>query len=55
MILSLLVIITIWIFPILLSIFTGNWWLVFLYAVWWMPAGFLTGLILILTNLMKAV
>jgi|LakMenE01Jun11ns_1017448.scaffolds.fasta_scaffold9950674_3 hypothetical protein len=51
--LSILIIIAIWIFPIVLSALVGNWWLILLYAVWWMPAGFLTGVILILTKYEK--
>jgi hypothetical protein len=50
---AILLVILIWMFPVILSAYTRNWWLCFLYAVWWMPAAFLTGIILILTKYEK--
>jgi len=28
----------IWVFPVIISFITGNWWLILLYSVWWIPA-----------------
>ena len=33
--------IVLWIFPIIISIYLENFWYVFLYIVWWLPAVFI--------------
>lgn len=37
----LLLMILIWLFPIGLSIYKDNYWLIFLYLIWWLPTTFL--------------
>ena len=38
LLLILLLMILIWLFPIGLSIYKDNYWLIFLYLIWWLPA-----------------
>jgi len=40
-----LLIIAIWLFPLILCAVTGNWWLMFIYFAWWIPASILTRLL----------
>ena len=40
-----LLLIIVWIFPILISFYTHNFWFILLYIVWAIPAAFLTILI----------
>lgn len=44
-ILLLLIVVVIWSFPVIISFITGDWWLILLYWVWWIPALLFTGLI----------
>lgn len=44
--LSVIFIIWIWLFPVFLSAYKDNWWLLFTYIVWWFPAIIITGIIL---------
>jgi len=39
-------IVFVWLFPIVISIYKDEYWHIFLYAVWWLPAGIFTGFIL---------
>jgi hypothetical protein len=43
-----LFVIIIWLFPIIISFIICNFWLIFLYFVWWIPAIFLTKFLLII-------
>ncbi len=40
-----LLLIIVWIFPVLISFYTYNFWFILLYVVWAIPAAFLTILI----------
>lgn len=51
--LCLAIIIAIWCTPITISIFTGNWWFIFLYAVWLLPATLFTVLIVTIWDNIK--
>jgi hypothetical protein len=38
LILTMISFIAMWFGPIVIALITGNWWLVLLYTVWWIPA-----------------
>lgn len=42
-----IIMITMWIFPILLSIYEDNYWFLLSYIIWWFPAIIITCLIII--------
>lgn len=48
--LSVLVIIWIWMFPVFLSAWKDNWWLLFIYTVWWLPSIVLTSLLIAIND-----
>jgi uncharacterized membrane protein len=48
--LSVILIIWVWLFPVFLSAYKDNWWLLFTYIVWFIPAGIITGIILTFTE-----
>jgi len=35
----------IWLLPVIVAFITGNWYLLFTYAVWWIPAIALTSIV----------
>ena len=35
----------VWAFPILIAIHKDNYWLIFLYAIWWVPSSIYTGIV----------
>jgi hypothetical protein len=35
----------IWLVPVIIALITGNWYLLFTYAVWWIPAIVLTSIV----------
>ena len=43
-IIAILGFLAIWMFPIGLCYFTDNWWLMFIYFAWWLPAIILTNI-----------
>lgn len=43
----LLLILTVWLFPCIISFYAENFWLIFLYIVWWLPASILTAFLAI--------
>jgi hypothetical protein len=49
-IIAILSIVIVWLFPVIISFVTWNFWLILLYFIWWLPASFITGLILVLTE-----
>ena len=49
-IITILSIVIVWLFPVIISFVTWNFWLILLYFIWWLPASFITGLILVLTE-----
>ena len=46
----LIAIIAIWLFPILIAYHEDNYWLIFLYAVWWFPAAIITSITIALVE-----
>lgn len=40
-----IVVIAVWSFPIVIAIHKDNYWIIFLYFVWWMPAGAVSNLL----------
>lgn len=47
-----IIIALIWLFPIGICIYTGDWWLMFLYIVWVIPGSILTLLVSLLIKFM---
>ena len=48
-----LILAAVWLFPIGLCIWKDNWWLIFIYAVWWIPAVIFTVLWKLLIELLS--
>lgn len=47
---SVLLFIWLWLFPVFLSAYKDNWWLLFTYIVWWFPAILITSIILAIND-----
>jgi hypothetical protein len=41
----LIAIIALWLFPILIAYHENNYWLIFLYIIWWFPVTFITQIV----------
>ena len=41
--LIIIILIGVWLFPVWISFITWNFWYIFLYFVWWVPALFISG------------
>ncbi len=44
----LIIILAIWLFPVIISFATWNFWYTFIYIIWWAPAFFLTKILTII-------
>lgn len=44
MILLLIILLAVWLFPVIIAFVTGNFWLILLYVVWWIPAVIITSI-----------
>jgi len=49
-IIGLLLVVIAWLFPVIISFCTYNFWYVFLYFIWWFPASVVTGLVVTITD-----
>lgn len=49
----LLLIIATWAFPIIISLMQNDYWLIFLYVIWWVPASLFTGLLTKIADAIK--
>jgi hypothetical protein len=43
-IIALIFLIGVWMFPVIISFVTWNFWYIFLYIIWWVPATMITGI-----------
>lgn len=46
-IIVIILVVLVWLFPVCLAAYKDNYWLIFLYIVWWIPAYIISGLLLI--------
>lgn len=49
-IIAIVLFVIIWLFPVILSFSLWNFWYIFLYIVWWLPASILSGIISVIVE-----